>query len=99
MSPDLFSGTAGPPSEGPHLATIGHQGRFWDVYLEFIHDARDPSSYRAQLCFSPSDRNDAEKPLRTTTIIVEPSFEDALERARKLEDHQLVALLRSCLPD
>ena len=40
-----------PPSSGHHLATISHEGRFWDVYLEFEDDPRRPTSFRALLCF------------------------------------------------
>ena len=39
-----------PPSEGHHLATISHEGRFWDVYLEFEDDPRRPETFRALLC-------------------------------------------------
>ena len=100
MTTDLFTqGPPEPPSSGPHLASVSHAGRFWDVYVEFADDPRRPNAYRALLCFSPADRNDGEQPLRTTAIIVEPSYEEALARARALEEHQLVALLRSCLPD
>ena len=31
-----------PPSSGHHLATISHDGRFWDVYIEFEDDPRRP---------------------------------------------------------
>jgi hypothetical protein len=100
MTSDLFSqGNPDPPSGGTHLASISHAGRFWDVYLEFADDPRHPQTYRALLCFSPADRNERERPLRTTAIIVESSPEEALARARALEEHQLVGLLRSCLPE
>lgn len=88
-----------PPSDGSHLATISHGGRFWDVYLEFDDDPHRPESYRALLCFAPSDMNEGESPVRTATIIIEPSYEEALAKARTFEDHQLSGLLRSCLPD
>lgn len=90
--------TPEPPSEGQHLATIGHEGRFWDVYLEFDDDPRRPETFRGLLCFSPADANEGEEPVRTATIIIEPSFEEAMAKARDFEDHQLVGLLRSCLP-
>jgi len=99
MSPDSRPpAEAPPPSEGQHLATVSHEGRFWDVYLEFDDDPRRPDSYRGVLCFSPSDLNEGESPVRTTSIIIEPSYEEALQKARGLEDHHLVGLLRSCLP-
>ena len=90
---------APPPSDGPHVATISHGGRFWDVYVEFDDDPRHPETYRALLCFSPSDLNEGESPFRTAAIIIEPSYEEALAKARAFEDHQLAGLLRSCLPE
>lgn len=86
------------PSHGQHLATISHGGRFWDVYLEFEDDPRRPDSYRAILAYSAADRNEGEDTLRTTAVIIEPSYEEAVRKARKLENHQLVAFLRSLLP-
>jgi hypothetical protein len=54
-----------PPSSGQHLATISHAGRFWDVYLEFDDDLRHPEYFRALLAYSPADRAEGEKLLRT----------------------------------
>jgi hypothetical protein len=99
MSAEHATGGTQPPSTGPHLATVSHAGRFWDVYVEFAEHSRHPETWRALLCFSPADRTDEEEPVRTTTIIIEDSYEEALDRARRFEDHQLVGLLRSCLPD
>lgn len=87
-----------PPSEGHHLATISHEGRFWDVYLEFEDDPRRPDTFRALLCYFPGDPGDDEEAIRTTVIIIEDSFEEAMMKARGLEDVQLQALLRSALP-
>lgn len=87
-----------PPSSGHHLATIGHEGRFWDVYLEFEDDPRRPETFRALLCYFPGDPGDGEEPVRTTVIIIEETFEEAMLKARSLEDVQLQALLRSALP-
>lgn len=87
------------PSQGQHITTISNQGRFWDVYLEFDDDPRHPESYRGLLCFSPADLNEEEEPVRTGTIIIEPSYEEAVRKARDFEDHQLSGLLRSALPD
>ncbi len=86
------------PSSGQHLATVSHEGRFWDVYLEFDEDLRRPGSYRGNLAFSPADREEGEQALRTAVVIIEPSYEDAVRRANGLDDHQLVAFLRSLLP-
>jgi hypothetical protein len=87
-----------PPSSGQHLATVSHDGRFWDVYLEFEDDLRRPDAFRALLAYSPADRADGETMLRTIPIIIEASYEEAVRRARDLEDHQLIAFLRSLLP-
>ncbi len=54
-----------PPSSGHHLATISHEGRFWDVYLEFDDDPRRPDTYRALLCYFPGDPGDDEEAVRT----------------------------------
>ncbi len=88
-----------PPSNGQHLATISHDGRFWEVYLEFSDDPRRPSSYRGLLCFSLVDNEGEEAARRTTTIIIEDSYEEAVRKARAFEDHQLQGLLRSLLPE
>jgi hypothetical protein len=88
-----------PPSAGQHLATISHEGRFWDIYLEFEDDPRRPTSHRARLCFFPGDPGDEEEASRTTIIIIEDSFEEAMKKARGLDDRQLQGLLRSVLPD
>lgn len=95
MSPEEEPGARIP---GHHLASISHQGRFWDVYLEFEDDPRRPDSYRGAFSFSPADANDGETPKRTSAIIIEPSYEEALRKARSFDDHQLGALLRSMLP-
>lgn len=95
MSPDTSSDL---PSHGQHLATISHDGRFWDVYLEFEDDPRRPDAYRGLLAYSAADRNEGEETLRTIPVIIETSYEEAVRRARGMEDHQLVAFLRSVLP-
>jgi hypothetical protein len=87
------------PSRGQHLATISHDGRFWDVFVESEQDPARAEIYRALFCFSPSDLNAGERPTRTTTIIVESTYEEAIQKARSFEEHQLVGLLRSTLPD
>jgi hypothetical protein len=87
-----------PPSHGQHVATVSHDGRFWDVYLEFEDDPRRPDSYRGLLAFSAADRAEGEDVLRTTAVIIEPSYEEAVRKARGMEDHQLAAFLRSLLP-
>lgn len=84
---------------GHHLATVSHEGLFWDVYVEFDDDPRRSDSFGGLLCFSPAEENGASHPLRTATILIEPSYEEVLHRARQFENHHLVALLRSCLPE
>jgi len=51
------------------------------------------------LCFFPGDPGDGEEPARTTVIIIENSFEEAMSKARSLDDRHLQSLLRSALPD
>ena len=87
------------PSRGQNLATISYDGRFWDVFVEFEQDPASAETYRALLCFSPSDLNAGERPTRTTTLIVESTYEEAMRKAQDFEEHQLVSLLRSTLPD
>lgn len=87
-----------PSSEGQHLATISHDGRFWEVYLEFEDDLRSPDTFRARLAFEAADPAEGEEPYRTGVIIIEDSFEQANRKARALDTHQIVALLRSVLP-
>ncbi|MEJ2215011.1 MAG: hypothetical protein P8099_00210 [Gemmatimonadota bacterium] len=78
-----------------HLATVSHDGRFWDVYLEIQEsDRRGPA--RGRLAFSAAD--DEQERIRTAVIFVEPSEDEVLRRAREFETHQLIGLLRSCLP-
>lgn len=96
-APDGESGHV--PPNGHHLATVSHEGRFWDVYVEFDDDPRRTDSFGGLLCFSPADEGDGPGVLRTATILIEPSYEEVLHRARNFESHHLVALLRSCLPE
>lgn len=85
-------------SEARHLATVSHEGRFWDVYLELSNEITESRSYRARLRYSPTNPDQDAEPVRTTTILIEPTYEDVIVRARSFGDHQLVALLRSALP-
>jgi hypothetical protein len=90
---------SGPSADGHHLATISHDGRFWEVYLEFEEDPRSPTVFRARLCFLPGDPGEGETEVRTAAIIIENSFEEAMLKARSLDDRNLQSLLRSALPD
>ncbi len=87
-----------PPSDGQHIASISHDGRFWDVYLEFADDPRRNEGWRGVLAFSPADLGDGEETLRTIPVIIEPSYEEAVRTARALNDHQFASFLRSLLP-
>jgi hypothetical protein len=98
MDPSAKNPAQRSASSGHHLATISHEGRFWDVYVEFDDDPRRPETFRALLSYFPGDPGDEEEEVRTTVIIIEDSFEDAMVKARGLEDIQLQALLRSALP-
>ena len=91
--------SAGSASQGQHLATISEDGRFWEVYVEFDDDPTRTDSFGARLCFTPADTRSSTEAVRTTTILIESSYEEVLYRARGFEAHQLSGLLRSCLPD
>lgn len=80
-----------------HLATVSHDGRFWDAYLELEETAPDAGA-RGRIAFSAADAGAAD-PVRTTTIFIENSPQEVLTRARDFKTHQLVALLRSCIDD
>lgn len=80
----------------PHLATVSHDGRFWDVYVEFHEDAANSSAHRAALLFSPADGGaSGMSEVRTAVILVEASDDAIVRRAETFGEHQLVALLRS----
>ena len=87
-----------PPSRGHLLATITHDGRFWDVYVELEDEASHPAAHRGRVAFAPVDAHEGEALLRTADVIIEPSREEALWRAQRLDTHHLVGLLRSLLP-
>lgn len=85
---------------GLHVATIAHGRRIWDAYLEFDDDPHRPDLYRARLRFDAAASDDfADDPIRTTVIIIEKSYEEAVAKARSFDDRQLKGLLRSVLPD
>jgi hypothetical protein len=85
------------PSPGQHLATISHQGRFWDIFVE-VEDSGPEDLCRASLAYLPADRGEAEFTLRTIPLILESSRDEVLRRAYQLETHQLIGFLRSLLP-
>ncbi len=82
----------------PHLATVSHAERFWDVYVEFQDNTAYPSTCRAALLFSPADGGaSGQGPVRTAVILVEDSNDAIVRRAQTFGEHQLAALLRSVL--
>jgi hypothetical protein len=85
-------------ARGLHFATVAHRGRIWDAYLEMDDDPRHPHSCRARLRFDSPDGGEADGTYRTAVIIIEPSYEEALAKARAFDERQLQALLRSVLP-
>lgn len=84
---------------GLHLATLAHGGRIWDAYLELVDDPHRPDTFRALLRFDSPDGGEADGAYRTGVIIVEPSYEEAVARARAFDERTLQGLLRSVLPD
>lgn len=83
-------------ARGVHLATLAHEGLLWDAYVETDDGTPAGGSVRARLRFSSPE---ADRLYRTTFIIIEPSWEETVARARGLDERQLAALLRSVLPD
>jgi hypothetical protein len=81
-----------------HVATITHEGRIWDVYLDFEPVARPHDPFRARLRFEPPAGGNGTS-ARTALIVVEDSYEEAVSKARSFNDHQLQGMLRSSLPD
>jgi len=84
-------------ASGMHLATIAHDGLLWDAYLAFEDDPRH-RTYRARLRFNRAGADGAPNVTQTTVIIIEDSYEEAVEKARAFDDRQLEGLLRSTLP-
>ncbi len=81
-----------------HLATISFDGRFWDAYLELEETQGPGDAARGRIAFSAADEEEG-PPVRTTTIFIEETAQSVVGRARDLKTHQLVALLRSALPE
>ena len=92
----------GSPSQpvGVHVGTIAHEGLLWDAYLEFADDPRRPRSFRGRLRFDRAAGPDGVgESTQTTVIIIEESYEEAVAKARSMDDRQLAGLLRSTLPE
>jgi len=88
-----------PTPQGLHVATITHEGLIWDTYLEFEDDPRQPTSFRGKLRFDLAGADGAERSAETTVIFIEDSYEEAVAKARRMDERGLEALLRSALPD
>jgi hypothetical protein len=86
-------------ARGQHVATLTHEGRIWDTYLELDDDPQRPSVCRAYLRFDPTDRSAGQVPVTTGVIIIENSYEEALAKVRGFDPRQMEDLLRSALPD
>jgi hypothetical protein len=83
---------------GLHIATIAHAGLLWDAYLDFADDPRRPTSFRGRVRFARAGSAGAAVTAETAVIIIEDSYEEAVAKARTMDDRQLEALLRSALP-
>lgn len=81
-----------------HVATVPHAGKLWDAYLELDPDPHRPEVCRARLRFDCADPEAGGRVARTAVIIIENSYEEAVDRVRQLDDRQLEGLLRSALP-
>ena len=82
-----------------HIATIAHAGLLWDAYLELVDDPRRPHGFRGRIRFERAGPDGAGVTAETAVIIIEDSYEEAVAKARRMDDRQLDALLRSALPD
>lgn len=80
-----------------HVATIAHEGRIWETWLEFADDPRRPENHRARFRFEPPSGDEAATAF-TTYLIVEESHEAAVAKARSFDDRVLQGMLRSALP-
>jgi hypothetical protein len=83
---------------GLHVATIAHGGLLWDAYLELADDPRRPQSFRGRIRFERAGPDGTGVTAQTAVIIIEDSYEQAVAKARDMDDRQLEGLLRSALP-
>jgi len=91
--------SAGHHSDGVHIATIAHGGLLWEAFLVLAEDPRRPPSARAKIRFERTGPDGIRQTAETTVIIIEDSREEAVAKARGMDDRQLEGLLRSALPD
>ena len=78
-----------------HLTSLTHEGRFWEVMVDFVDDDYDGTTVRASFRFLTTDADQGETTVRTAVIVIEPTYEEAVRAARSYDEHQLAALLRS----
>lgn len=86
-------------TRGLHVATLTHDGRIWDAYLELDDDPHRPDTCRAHVRFDPSDPAAEQGSVSTGVIIIEQTYEDAVAKVRSFDPRQMEGLLRSALPD
>jgi len=98
MSAGQQGRSSGDPA-GLHVATIAHSGLLWEAFLVLADDPRRPASVRGRLRFERAGPDGVHQTAETTAIIIESSYEEAVAKARAMDDRQLEALLRSALPD
>lgn len=89
---------ASSPPQGIHVATVAHDGLLWDAYLDFQNDPRRPTSFRAKVRFDVAGVGGTVHSAETAVIIIEDSYEEAIAKARAMDDRSLTSLLRSALP-
>ena len=87
-----------PSPDGLHVATIAHEGLLWDAYLEWDDDPRRPTDFRGRFRFDAAASDGGPLSVQTTVIIIEASYEEAVAKARAMDDRMLASLLRSALP-
>jgi hypothetical protein len=85
--------------KGLHVATLAHEGRIWDAYLELDDDPHRPDVCRAHVRFDPADTAGGDHAVSTGVIIIENSWEEAVAKARSFDERQMEGLLRSALPE
>lgn len=85
--------------QGLHVATVAHDGLIWDAYLDFEDDPRRPTVFRARIRFDLAGAESSNRSAKTTVIIIEDSYEEAIAKARAMDDRALASLLRSALPE
>ena len=69
-------------------------------WATLVDDPRRPLSFRGRLRFDRAAGPDgAGESTQTTVIIIEESYEEAVAKARSMDERQLGGLLRSTLPE